>query len=101
VLPHVLEADGSGLFMLQVCNQLTEDPSLIRILDPPVLVLHHCLGEDSPPRQVPKVYSAKLPTINGNGHVVWPAADLIGDRQDSVEFVLPGQVEVTGDLICL
>jgi hypothetical protein len=38
--------------MVEICDQLTEDPGLIRVGNPAVTVLDDHFGEDAPPRQV-------------------------------------------------
>ena len=100
-LAHVLEADRAGLLMLEIGDQLSEDPSLVGVLDTPVLVLHDRLGEDPPPGQVEKVNPAQLSSVNDDGCVARATADLVGDRQNRVEAMVSGQVQIVRDLVDL
>ena len=55
MVAHVFKADSARFLMLQVGDQLVENPSLIRVFDAPVLMLQDRLSEDAPPRQVYEV----------------------------------------------
>ena len=52
VLAHVTEAAGTRALVVEVGDQLAEDPCLVRVGDAAVAVLDDRLGEDAPPREV-------------------------------------------------
>jgi hypothetical protein len=54
LVAHVLEPAGSRRRAVEVGDELTEDPGLIRIGDASVPVLDDRLGQNPPPRKVPE-----------------------------------------------
>ena len=72
VLAHVLELHGTGARVLQVADQLTEDPRLLGVGDTAVLLLHHGGGQEVGPGPVVQrrpSRSFRLSTLVG----CWPA----------------------------
>jgi hypothetical protein len=53
LVAHVAEPARAGGLVVEVGNQLAEDPRLVGVGDPAVSALDDRLGNDSPPREVP------------------------------------------------
>lgn len=65
--------------MLQVPNQLSENPGLVRVRDAPVNFLHHRFGEHLRPGHVVQIHSAEPSPVDGRRMAVVPddqASDL-------------------------
>lgn len=52
VRSHVVEVEGPRLVVLQVPDELSKYPRLIRVFYPPELLLHDCGGDDPNPGEV-------------------------------------------------
>lgn len=91
---HVLEFDRARSGMLQVANELGEDPRLVRVTDCLVPLLDRGLGADLAPRQVMQAYLFQLPLVHGQRMLARRSGQLIGDRQDRVKTLLASHVEI-------
>jgi len=91
---HVNEVEGTGLGMLEVANELSEDPGLVRISDPAMDSLLDCDGEYLRPGHVVQSDATELAPIYVEGMNARGGSDLVGHREDHVEPVLTCDVEV-------
>ena len=86
--------------MLEVPDQLTQDPRLVGIGDPAELLLHDGLGEDLRPREVVQLDLPQLAPVDLGRMLPRDRRDLVGDGDDGVEAVLTRDVEVVLKLLC-
>jgi hypothetical protein len=98
-LAHVLEAAGAGILVIEVGDQLAQDPGLIGIGDPTEAMLQYRFGDDSPPGQVVHLHAAGLASVDGNRRLVRAGRDLVRDRQQAVEVVVARHREIAADLL--
>ncbi|MCP3801072.1 hypothetical protein NLX83_17570 [Allokutzneria sp. A3M-2-11 16] len=87
--------------MLQVADQLTEDPRLLGIGDAAVLLLHHRLAQQLRPGEVVQGDLAQPALVHCGRMLTGNSGDLVGDRQQRVEPLLPRDVEVGVELLGL
>jgi hypothetical protein len=80
--------------MLQVADQLAEDPGLIGVGNASVLLLHHRLGQHLAPRVVVQRHLLELALVNTGGVLTGDRWNLVGDRDQRVEALLAGNVEI-------
>ena len=71
--------------MLEIPDQLAQDPRLIRISDTAVGLFHDRVGENLRPRQVVQRDLAKLALVDARRVLPSGSEDLVGDRDDGVE----------------
>jgi len=84
--------------MLQVADELGEDPRLIRVGYCLVPLLDQGFGADLASRQVMQADFPQLALVHGQRMLARRPGQLIGDRQDRVKTLLTGHVEIRLDL---
>ena len=92
---HVLKFGRTRSGMLQVANELGEDPRLVRITDCLVPLLDQRLGADLAPRQMMQAHLPQLALVHGQRMLARRPGQLIGDRQDRVKTLFAGHVEIS------
>ncbi|MGH9281078.1 MAG: hypothetical protein ACRD12_23695 [Acidimicrobiales bacterium] len=80
--------------MLEVADQLIEDPRLIRIGHTAMHLLHNRVGQHLGPGEVVESNFLELPLVDGGGMCPGHGRDLVRDGQDDVEALLPDDIEV-------
>jgi hypothetical protein len=85
--------------VVEVGDELAEDPRLVWVGDAAMPVLHDGLGDDAPPRQVPQRDLAQLRAVHVDRRVLGAGGDLVGDRHDGADAVLARDVDVARDLL--
>src|SRR5450759_3085963 len=85
--------------MLQVLDQLPQDPGLVGVGYAPELLLHDGLSQDLHPRQVVKRYLSEFAPVNRGGVLPGDCGYLVRDRQDRVEALRTSDSEVVRHLL--
>ena len=85
--------------MLQVTNELTQDPGLLGVGDASVLLLHDRRGEDVGPRPMVQRNLLQLALVDLRGVLARSRRDLVADRDERVEALRLGHVEVVLQLL--
>ena len=76
-LAHVVELQGAGLAVLEVADELAEDPGLVGVGDAAELLLHDRLGEHLGPGQVVQGDLAQLALVDLGGVLAGDGGDLV------------------------
>jgi hypothetical protein len=97
-LHHVLELKGSRARVLEIANELAQNPCLVWISDATVNLLHDGFAEHLRPRQVMDGDPAELPFVDARRMCPREGRDLIGDREQRVKALLACHVEVRLEL---
>ena len=100
-LAHVVELQGAGRAVLEVADQLAQDPRLVGVGDAAELLLHDRLGQHLGPGQVVQCDLLELALVDLGRVLAGHGGDLVGDGQHRVEALLPGDVEVVLELLGL
>ena len=98
-LAHVVELEGAAAGVLEVADELAEDPRLVGVGDAAELLLHDGFGQDLGPGQVVQRDLAQLALVDLGGVLAGDGRDLVADRQHGVEALLAGDVEVVLQLL--
>src|SRR5688572_15564202 len=85
--------------MVEIGDQLAEDPGLIWITDPSMFVFDARFGHDLPSGQMPKRDLPRFLGVDGYRTLDGRRRDLIGNGQDGVEAVDARQIQVALDLV--
>ncbi len=85
--------------MIEIGDELSEDPSLVWVRDTAVAVLHHGLGDHRPPREVAQLHLLQLCLADPDRRLLRRRGQLIGEREHGVEAVCPGEIDVASDLL--
>jgi hypothetical protein len=101
LVAHVVKARCAGRFIVEVGDQLAEDPCLIGISDTAIAGLNDSLGDDAPPGEVPQAGASQPAAVDRERGLRRRRGDLIGDRQHAVVALLARDVEIRADLVVL
>lgn len=95
---HVVEVPSTGLRILQVPDELRENPRLVGVGDSLVRLLQERLRVDPAPRQVIEVNLPKLPLVHRDWVNSGRRRNLVADRDDGIKALFACDVEVVVDL---
>jgi hypothetical protein len=96
---HVLETACAGALVVEVGDQLAQNPRLIGIADAAMPVLDDGLRDDSPPGEVVERDAPELAAIDVDRGVADRRGDLVRNGEDGVELVVSSDVEISIDLV--
>ena len=99
--PHVGERSRPRFVVLEVADELAENPLLIGILNPDVVVHHERAGQDSGPRQVVQVDVAVATPVNVNRMMSVDGRQLVADREKPGVALLLHHVQIGFELLAL
>jgi hypothetical protein len=85
--------------VLEVADQLAEDPRLVRVGDTAMLFLHHRAREDLAPRVVMQSDPLQLAFVDPHGMLPGHRGDVVGDSEQGVKALLAGDVEIVLQLL--